>query len=113
MATEKKEEKEEEKKEPEEKSSAPDIDLDDLAKKMVAIMRPTEGQAPTSEKPPTIREMEEIAEAKVRAAMKSLSTEIKSLTAEKAEEKKEGENTPEPIKKTPFLRKLLWGDDDE
>ena len=113
MATEKKEEKEETET-PEEKSSAPDIDLDDLAKKMVAIMRPTEGQAPTSEKPPTIREMEEIAEAKVRAAMKSLSTEIKSLTAEK-EEKKEGEkeNTPEPIKKTPFLRKLLWGDDDE
>ena len=113
MATEKKEEKEETET-PEEKSTAPAVDLDDLAKKMVAIMRPTEGQAPTSEKPPTIREMEEIAEAKVRAAMKSLSTEIKSLTAEKAEEKKEGENTtPDPIKKTPFLRKILWGDDDE
>lgn len=112
MATEKKEEKEETET-PEEKSTAPAVDLDDLAKKMVAIMRPAEGQATTSEKPPTIREMEEIAEAKVRAAMKSLSTELKSLTAEKAGEKKEGEKIPDPIKKTPLLRKILWGDDDE
>ena len=109
MATEKKEEKEETET-PEEKSTAPAIDLDELAKKMVAIMRPTEGQAPSGEKPPTLREIEEITEAKVKAAMKSLTTEIKSLTAEKAGEK---ENTPDPIKKTPLLRKLLWGDDDE
>ena len=108
MATEKKEETEETET-PEEKST-PAIDLDELAKKMVAIMRPAEGQAPTSEKPPTLREIEEITEAKVKAAMKSLTTEIKSLTAEKAGEK---ENTPDPIKKTPLLRKLLWGDDDE
>ena len=89
------------------------IDLGELAKKMVAIMRPTEGQAPSVEKPPTLREIEEITEAKVKAAMKSLAGEIKSLTAEKAGEKKESENTPDPIKKTPLLRKLLWGDDDE
>ena len=108
MATEKTE-KEEETKETEEKSTVP-VDLDELAKKMVAIMRPTEGQAPSGEKPPTLREIEEITEAKVKAAMKSLAGEIKSLTAEKAEEK---ENTPDPIKKTPLLRKLLWGDDDE
>ena len=112
MATEKKEEKEETET-PEEKSTAPAVDLDELAKKMVAIMRPAEGQAPSGEKPPTLREIEEITEAKVKAAMKSLSTELKTLTAEKAGEKKEGEKTPDPIKRTPFLRKLLWGDDDE
>ena len=112
MATEKKEEKEETET-PEEKSTAPAVDLDELAKKMVAIMRPAEGQAPSGEKPPTLRETEEITEAKVKAAMKSLSTELKTLTAEKAGEKKEGEKTPDPIKRTPFLRKLLWGDDDE
>lgn len=111
MATEKTE-KEEETKETEEKSTVP-VDLDELAKKMVAIMRPAEGQAPSGEKPPTLREIEEITEAKVKAAMKSLAGEIKSLTAEKAEEKKEGEKTPDPIKKTPLLRKILWGDDDE
>lgn len=89
---------------------SPDVNsqIDEVAKKVAEILRGGQTQPPSGEAPKTLREIEEIAEAKVRAGIKELSASL-AKKEEKAPPAAEGAPTEPP--KASRLYKWLWGED--